>query len=226
MRHFTSLRATAIHTPSPPLRRRAPRPGPSAGQCQPTLWRRLDELRARGHVRTAGPGRATRYYGVASGHALADLRSRALHLEVGKKLLRQPELLPRSDIVQARRGGARKICCRIENIKQSPCSLPRRGETCVQVGISVRDFRETAISYPALHLSLTATAPIEAQDDAGPSGSPYTFTYIIHETDRVLREIIGEERIAVLHAFQKKTRKTSRAAILRARQAFKEVTER
>jgi len=60
---------------------------------QPTLWRRLDELRAAGRVRMIGRGRATRYLGATSGQAVADLRSKALHREVGKKLLRQPELL-------------------------------------------------------------------------------------------------------------------------------------
>jgi hypothetical protein len=60
---------------------------------QPTLWRRLDELRAKGRVRRVGRGRATRYHGVDSGHGIADLRSKALHLEVGRKLLRKPELL-------------------------------------------------------------------------------------------------------------------------------------
>lgn len=63
---------------------------------QPTLWRRLDALRAKGRVRRSGRGRATRYYGVDSDHAISDLRSKALHLEVGKKLLRQPELLEKS----------------------------------------------------------------------------------------------------------------------------------
>jgi len=60
---------------------------------QPTLWRRLDELRAAGRIRRAGVGRATRYHSAPSGHAIADLRSKVLHREVGKKLLRQPELL-------------------------------------------------------------------------------------------------------------------------------------
>jgi DNA-binding Lrp family transcriptional regulator len=60
---------------------------------QPTLWRRLDELRAAGRVRRVGHGRATRYLVAASGQAVADLRSKVLHREVGKKLLRQPELL-------------------------------------------------------------------------------------------------------------------------------------
>lgn len=60
---------------------------------QPTLWRRLDELRAAGRVRKSGIGRATRYHSAASGQAIADLRSKALHREVGKKLLRQPNLL-------------------------------------------------------------------------------------------------------------------------------------
>jgi hypothetical protein len=60
---------------------------------QPTLWRKLDELRATGRVQRVGHGRATRYIGATSGHAIADLRSKVLHGEVGKKLLRQPELL-------------------------------------------------------------------------------------------------------------------------------------
>lgn len=60
---------------------------------QPTLWRRLDELRAKGRVRRSGRGRATRCYGVDSDHTISDLRAKALHLEVGKKLLRQQGLL-------------------------------------------------------------------------------------------------------------------------------------
>ena len=60
---------------------------------QPTLWRRLDELRATGRVRRSGRGRATRYHGMKSDHGMAELRSKALHVEVGKKLLRQPELV-------------------------------------------------------------------------------------------------------------------------------------
>jgi hypothetical protein len=60
---------------------------------QPTLWRRLDALRASGQVRRVGHGRAVRYFGAASGHAIADLRSKALHGAVGRKLLRRPELL-------------------------------------------------------------------------------------------------------------------------------------
>lgn len=60
---------------------------------QPTLWRRLDELRATGRIRKVGQGRATKYLDATAGHAIADLRSKALHMEVGKKLLRQPELL-------------------------------------------------------------------------------------------------------------------------------------
>jgi len=63
---------------------------------QPTLWRRLDELRAKGLVQRCGRGRATRYYHVDSDHAISDLRSQALHREVGRKLLRQPHLLEQS----------------------------------------------------------------------------------------------------------------------------------
>lgn len=60
---------------------------------QPTLWRRLDELRATGRVRSIGRGRSTRYIGATSDHVIGDLRSKALHMEVGKKLLRKSELL-------------------------------------------------------------------------------------------------------------------------------------
>lgn len=71
---------------------------------QPTLWRRLDELRGTGRVRSVGQGRATRYLSAASGQAIADLRSKALHKEVGKKLLRDPELL---DVARRRLGKMR-----------------------------------------------------------------------------------------------------------------------
>jgi len=66
------------------------------GISQPTLWRRLESLRARGKVSQIGRGRSTRYVALSSGHEIADLRSRALHIEVGKKLLRQPKLVEKA----------------------------------------------------------------------------------------------------------------------------------
>lgn len=60
---------------------------------QPTLWRRLDELRTEGRVLRTGRGRSSRYVIASAGDTIGELRSRALHLEVGKKLLRKPELL-------------------------------------------------------------------------------------------------------------------------------------
>jgi len=60
---------------------------------QPTLWRRLDELRSTGRILRTGRGRACRYVVAPAGDAIGELRSRALHLEVGKKLLRKPELI-------------------------------------------------------------------------------------------------------------------------------------
>ena len=63
---------------------------------QPTLWRRLESLQAKGKLRQIGRGRATRYVALSSGHEIADLRSRALHIEVGKKLLKQPKLVEKA----------------------------------------------------------------------------------------------------------------------------------
>lgn len=63
---------------------------------QPTLWRRLESLQARGKVSQIGRGRATRYVALSSGHEISDLRSRALHIEVGKKLLQQPKLVEKA----------------------------------------------------------------------------------------------------------------------------------
>lgn len=60
---------------------------------QPTLWRRLDDLQAQGRVRRIGRGRASRYLSQGSSHAISDLRSRALHVEIGRKLIRDPELI-------------------------------------------------------------------------------------------------------------------------------------
>jgi DNA-binding HxlR family transcriptional regulator len=60
---------------------------------QPTLWRRLNELRSTGLIMRIGRGRSCRYVAASAGDAIGELRSRALHLEVGKKLMRKPELL-------------------------------------------------------------------------------------------------------------------------------------
>ncbi len=63
---------------------------------QPTLWRRLEILQAQGKVGRIGRSRATRYVALSSGHEIADLRSKALHLEVGKKLLQEPKLVEKA----------------------------------------------------------------------------------------------------------------------------------
>ena len=55
---------------------------------QPTLWRRLDRLRAMGRIRAIGRGRATRYVNQDSDHSIADMRSKTLHIAVGRKLIR------------------------------------------------------------------------------------------------------------------------------------------
>lgn len=60
---------------------------------QPTLWRRIDRLRAIGRIRAIGRGRATRYVNQESDHTISDLRSKMLHIEVGRKLIRRPGLL-------------------------------------------------------------------------------------------------------------------------------------
>ena len=60
---------------------------------QPTLWRRLDKLRATGRIRTIGRGRSTKYLKQDSNHVISDLRSKILHIEVARKLIRRPELL-------------------------------------------------------------------------------------------------------------------------------------
>lgn len=60
---------------------------------QPTLWRRLEKLRAEGHVRKEGKSRATRYRLQGSDHLIIDLRSRAMHQAIGRKLVQQPGLL-------------------------------------------------------------------------------------------------------------------------------------
>ncbi len=60
---------------------------------QPTLWRRLDRLRTTGRIRAIGRGRATRYVNQDSDHSISDLRSKALHIAVGRKLIRNPRLV-------------------------------------------------------------------------------------------------------------------------------------
>jgi len=64
----------------------------SSHPSQPTLARRLLDLRARGKLIAQGKGRATRYL-LASGNELPKLRSRLLHEAVAHKLIRQPGLL-------------------------------------------------------------------------------------------------------------------------------------
>lgn len=78
--HPDGLSATAI-------RRSLPR-----RVSQPTLWRHLDQLRARGLVTVEGRGRATRYHAVAR-RDVGALRSRRLHESVAGRLRRDPRLL-------------------------------------------------------------------------------------------------------------------------------------
>jgi hypothetical protein len=67
----------------------------SSRPSQPTLARRLIELRARGKVVVEGRGRATRYH-LASGNERPRLRSRLLHEAVALKLVRDPTLIDRA----------------------------------------------------------------------------------------------------------------------------------
>lgn len=76
---------------APELRARL-RPRPS----QPTLSRRLMDLRARGLVARTGAARATRYFFTEGRHRLAELRSQALHQAVAEKLVQQPALVERA----------------------------------------------------------------------------------------------------------------------------------
>jgi len=63
---------------------------------QPTLSRRLMDLRARGLVAQVGAARATRYVFAGGRHRLVELRSRALHQRVAEKVIRNPEVLNRA----------------------------------------------------------------------------------------------------------------------------------
>jgi hypothetical protein len=64
----------------------------SSRPSQPTLARRLLDLRARGKVLVEGRGPATRYH-LVSGNELPKLRSRLLHEAVALKLVRNPSLI-------------------------------------------------------------------------------------------------------------------------------------
>lgn len=59
---------------------------------QPTLWRALDALRARGVLTCEGNARARRYHASARTEASV-LRSRLMHECVAKRLLREPALV-------------------------------------------------------------------------------------------------------------------------------------
>lgn len=62
---------------------------------QPTLSRRLMDLRAEGRVAVAGKARATRYYYTGSRVELAAVRSRMLHQRIARRVARDPALLNR-----------------------------------------------------------------------------------------------------------------------------------
>jgi len=60
---------------------------------QPTLSRRLSELRTRGEVARVGEGPATTYVFTGGRHRLAELRSLALHEAIARKLVRDLTLI-------------------------------------------------------------------------------------------------------------------------------------
>ena len=60
---------------------------------QPTLSRRLMDLRARGRVVAVGKARATRYFYTGSRGELAALRSRMLHERIAHRIARDPALI-------------------------------------------------------------------------------------------------------------------------------------
>jgi hypothetical protein len=62
---------------------------------QPTLARRLLDLRARGKIVVQGGGRSTRYL-LAAGNELPRLRSRLLHEAVAFKVVRDPSLIDKA----------------------------------------------------------------------------------------------------------------------------------
>lgn len=90
---------------------------------QPTLARRLIDLRARGIVVAQGRGRATRY-ALATGNELPKLRSRLLHQAVAHKLIRDPGLLrlarARLDKLRAANPSARRYHSRWNDLIAGP----------------------------------------------------------------------------------------------------------
>lgn len=60
---------------------------------QPTLSRRLMDLRARGRIVAVGKARATRYFYTGSRGDLAALRSRMLHERIARRIARDPALI-------------------------------------------------------------------------------------------------------------------------------------
>jgi DNA-binding Lrp family transcriptional regulator len=129
---------------------------------QPTLWRHLDRLLATGMVRRIGAGRATRYLGARSDHALLDLRSRALHLAVGRRLVRDPSLLQQArqqlDAMRARTGQSSRDHERWAELLDGPLevvlgTLGSYGEEATQLrhtspfaGVLDREERERVLS--------------------------------------------------------------------------------
>lgn len=62
---------------------------------QPTLSRRLMELRSQGRVAVVGKARATRYFYTGSRVEWAAVRSRMLHERIARRVARDPALLNR-----------------------------------------------------------------------------------------------------------------------------------
>jgi hypothetical protein len=90
---------------------------------QPTLWRTLDTLRARGALTREGKARATRYHARARTD-LAVLRSRRMHESVAKRLLREPALrvqaLERLDKLRAANPHGRRYHDRWSELLRGP----------------------------------------------------------------------------------------------------------
>lgn len=62
---------------------------------QPTLSRRLMDLRTQGRVVAVGKARATRYFYTGNRGNLAALRSRMLHERIARRIARNPALISR-----------------------------------------------------------------------------------------------------------------------------------
>lgn len=90
---------------------------------QPTLWRALHTLRARGALTREGNARATRYHARARTE-VSVLRSRRMHQSVAKRLVREPALalqaLGRLEKLRAANPHGRRYHDRWQELLQGP----------------------------------------------------------------------------------------------------------